>query len=313
MNHASCSTFHSLRIVSSRGVLHAVPHSPTVSTIDPSSHYPPLTSITPVLPNLSPIPNKYHFCIDPPLRRVYLGDGVNDSKAVINDLKSKIACLEARIETLKSDNESARRESCLLLDKAKEDARLVLNEAKREAQLALDKVKGDLQLANLSLKECRAEDNALKSRSAGNTSGHSAFNIPSKDTFPGNGGRTVKFLPKRVQFPPFGPATNDMRLISAAREALAVLSSSPTPPSVASAQSGSRTVSTGSNIPSHDTDQVTAATTSVAGECSTTSNTPILDRSTTPSLLYPPIHVFGHSAPQSFDTYFPCSSHTRAL
>jgi hypothetical protein len=126
-----------------------------------------------------------------------LGDRVDDNKAVINDLKSKIVCLEARIETLKSDNESAKRELCLTLGKAKEDARLALDEAKKEAQLALDKVnadaqlaqhvvekeaclardkankgaqlaldkaKDDLRLANLSLEECRAENNALKSK-----------------------------------------------------------------------------------------------------------------------------------------------------
>jgi len=62
-----------------------------------------------------------------------------------------------------------------MLDKAKEDARLALEEAKKEAQLVLDKVnadaklaldkaEGDLRLANLSLKEYRAENNALKSK-----------------------------------------------------------------------------------------------------------------------------------------------------
>jgi hypothetical protein len=111
---------------------------------------------------------------------------VDNNKAVINDLKSRIVCLEARIETLKSDNESAKRESCLMLDKAKEDARLALDEAKKEAQLdldevknwarlardiaktraqlALDSAKADLRLANLSLEEFRAENNALKSQ-----------------------------------------------------------------------------------------------------------------------------------------------------
>ncbi|KAI0285759.1 hypothetical protein BGY98DRAFT_239644 [Russula aff. rugulosa BPL654] len=134
---------------------------------------------------LFPTGSKYHS-IYPSLRRVFLGDMVDNNKAVINDLKSRIVCLEARIETLKSDNESAKRESCLMLDKAKEEARLALDEAKKEAQLdldevknwarlardiaktraqlALDSAKADLRLANLSLEEFRAENNALKSQ-----------------------------------------------------------------------------------------------------------------------------------------------------
>jgi hypothetical protein len=132
----------------------------------------------------------------------------------------------------------------------------------------------------------------MKYRWAGNTSGQSIFDTPPKDTSPRCGNRTIKSLPERVQLPPadqsFGylGLAHDMRLTLAAREALAALSSSPTPPSVPSAQSGSSTVSTGRNMASHATNQV-AATTSVAGENSATSNTPILDRSPTPPLLYP--------------------------
>jgi hypothetical protein len=127
----------------------------------------------------------------------------------------------------------------------------------------------------------------MKSRSVGNASGQFTFNTPSKDTSPRCGNRTIKSSTKRVQLPPanqsfgyFGQV-NDMCLISAARAALAVFSSSS---SVAPAQSGS---STGSNMPSHATNQVTAATTSVPGESNATSNTPILDPSPTPPLLYP--------------------------
>jgi hypothetical protein len=130
----------------------------------------------------------------------------------------------------------------------------------------------------------------MKSRSVWNASGQFTFNTPSKGTSPRRGKRTIKSLTKRAQLPPadqsFGYVglVNDMCLISAAREALAVFSSSPTPPSVASTQSGSSTVNTGSNMPSHATNQVTAA---VVGESSATSNTPILDPSPTPPLLYP--------------------------
>jgi hypothetical protein len=138
------------------------------------------------MPNLYLIPNKYHVFIKPPLRRVYLGDRVDNNKAVFDDFKSKIVSLEARIETLQSDNESAKRELCVMLDKAKEDARVALDEAKKEALLALDeaekearlvrykankdarlalaKAKEELRLANLSLKECKAENSALKSK-----------------------------------------------------------------------------------------------------------------------------------------------------
>lgn len=186
MNIVSDCTFPSPRIVSRHGAQHAVPHSLSVACTYSSTHYPPLISITPVLANLFLIPNKYHVFINPPLRRVYLGDRVDNNKAVINDLKSNIVCLEARIETLDSGNESAKRELNLLLDKAKEDALLALYEAKKEAQLALDEVekearlardkankdaqlaldkaKDDLRLVNLSLEEVRAENNALKSQ-----------------------------------------------------------------------------------------------------------------------------------------------------
>jgi hypothetical protein len=186
VNHVSDCTFPFPTVLTRRSVLHAVAHSQLVPCSYSSSHYPPLTSITPVLPDLYLIPNRYHVFIRPPLRRVYLGDRVDNDKAVIDDLKAKIVCLEARIETLKSGNESAKKKLCLMLDKAKEDARLALDEANKDAQvalyeakkearlardkankdakLALDKAKEDLRFANLSLEECRAENNALKFR-----------------------------------------------------------------------------------------------------------------------------------------------------
>ncbi|KAN0121331.1 hypothetical protein V8E52_003919 [Russula decolorans] len=145
-----------------------------------------------------------------------------------------------------------------MLDKAKEDAlvdeankhaqkearlQVARDKANKDAKLALDKVKEDLRFANLSLEECRAENNALKFSNC-----------------------TIKSSPKPVQVPPayqiFGyfDLGNDMRLISAAQEALVALSSSSTPPSVA-VESGSSAVSTSSNMPSNATNQVTAATT----------------------------------------------------
>ena len=130
--------------------------------------------MTPVLPNLSLIPNRYHVFINPPLRRVYLGDMVDNNKAVIDDLKSKIVCIQARIETLKSNNENVKREAQLALDKANAEAQLALDNAKearhaldkanKDAQLTLEMVKDELRLANSSLEECRAENNILRSK-----------------------------------------------------------------------------------------------------------------------------------------------------
>ena len=94
----------------------------------------------------------------------------------------------------------------------------------------------------------------------------------------------MQLLPADQPFD-FGLA-NDIRLVSAAQEALVVLSYSSTSPStepapsVSLAQSGSSTVGTGSDIPSHATNQVTTAI--VADESGE-----ILDPSPTPPLLYP--------------------------
>jgi hypothetical protein len=141
------NTFPSPRTILRQGAPHAVPHSLTVASAHSSSPYSPLTSIIPVLADLSLIPNKYHVFINPPLRRVYLEDKADNSKAVINQLKSKIIFLEARVELLKSDNVCTEREYRLALDKAKEDARLALDEARKEARIDLDKAKADAQVA----------------------------------------------------------------------------------------------------------------------------------------------------------------------
>jgi vacuolar-type H+-ATPase subunit H len=141
------NTFPSPRTISRQGAPHAVPHSLTVACTHSSSPYSPLTSITPVLADLSLIPNKYHVFINPPLRRVYLEDRADHSKAVINELKSKIVFLEARVELLKSDNVCMERECRLTLDKAKEDAQLALDEARKDARIDLDKAKADAQVA----------------------------------------------------------------------------------------------------------------------------------------------------------------------
>ncbi len=121
--------------------------------------------------------------------------------------------------------------------------------------------------------------------------------------------RARKSLSQHVKLPLAGQTSTfgdsgliyDLRLISAAREALAVLSLSPTPPSVALAPGWSlaQTESnTGSSIPWLAANQVTVAT---GGSSATSNTTPTLDRSPTPPLLYPssPTAV-SHTSPQSF-------------
>jgi hypothetical protein len=181
VNLVSDCTFPAPQIVSRQSAQHAVPHSLSVACTYLLTHHPPLTSITPVLANLSFIPDKYHVFINPPLRRVYLGDRV-DNKAIINDLQSKIVRLELRIETIKSASLSAirekqisiqkahfalyeaKKEAQLALDEAEKAARIARDKASKDAQLALYKAGDDLRLANLSLEEVRAENNALKSQ-----------------------------------------------------------------------------------------------------------------------------------------------------
>ena len=132
----------------------------------------------------------------------------------------------------------------------------------------------------------------MKSRSVGNTSRQSVFNIPSKDTSPRCDNHAIEFLDyfslvalvysMFLIYIKYAFLADDMHwhLISAAREALVALSSSP--PSVASTHSGSVV----HRHTSRTANQMTAATFSVA-ESSAASNTSILDRSPTPPLLYP--------------------------
>ena len=158
-----------------------------------------MTLTRPVLPDLSTIPKKYRVFASPPLRRVYLGDGEDNSRAVIDHLKLEIANVKARNESLLSGthwlldlakeerrlaldevNKEARaaldkakeekrlaldnviEEARAALDKAKEEKRLALDKANEEARAALDKAKEETRIANQSLEELRAEYDALK-------------------------------------------------------------------------------------------------------------------------------------------------------
>jgi hypothetical protein len=146
-----------------------------------SSHRPLLTSIIPVLANLSIIPKKYHVFISPSLRRVFLADEHDSSRAVIDGLKFEITTLKERIATLKCDNESlsknllesrstisglfsTKRAVRLALDEEKERARIDLEKAKEEARVALNKAKEETRVADKRLEELRAEYDVFKSQ-----------------------------------------------------------------------------------------------------------------------------------------------------
>jgi len=112
---------------------------------------------------LSTIPKKYHGFAFSPLRRVYLGDGEDNSRAVIDDLKLEIADLKARIETLNRDNlRSSLRDWLSGAHWALEEKRLALDKAREEARAALDEAKEETRIANQSLEELRAEYDAFK-------------------------------------------------------------------------------------------------------------------------------------------------------
>ena len=126
-----------------------------------------MTLTFPVLVDLSTIPKKYRVFTSPPLRRVYLGDVEDNSRAVVDDLKLEIANLKAQIETLNRDNYESSLKGWLsgarwALDEAKEEKRLALDKANEEARAALDKAKEETRIANQSLEELRAVYDALK-------------------------------------------------------------------------------------------------------------------------------------------------------
>ncbi|KAH9040368.1 hypothetical protein EDB85DRAFT_1858681 [Lactarius pseudohatsudake] len=56
-------------------------------------------------PDMSMIPKKYHVFISPSLRRVYLGDGEDTSRALIDNLNTETTLLKARVGTLGHDKD----------------------------------------------------------------------------------------------------------------------------------------------------------------------------------------------------------------
>jgi hypothetical protein len=89
------------------------------------------------------IPKKYHVFISPSLRRVYMGDGDDPSHAVIEDLKTQITVLTARVGTLKRDKE-------LLMDRCEtaQSAASRLTADERVARMELTEAKNEMRLTN---------------------------------------------------------------------------------------------------------------------------------------------------------------------
>ena len=108
---------------------------------------------------MSIVPSKYHTFISPPLRRVFLGDGRDSSRATINNLSAEVATLKARVVSLKRDK-------ALLMDRceAAQSALADLNEDELAASVARDKAEEEALVANQNLERLRAEYHALKSR-----------------------------------------------------------------------------------------------------------------------------------------------------
>ncbi|KAH9995451.1 hypothetical protein BJV74DRAFT_335109 [Russula compacta] len=112
-----------------------------------------------VTPHLSLVPKKFHIFISPPLRRVFLGEEEDSSRAVIESLNAEIAALKASVGTLK-------REKDLLMDRCESAQSAVarLTSYERAARLARDEAKEEARLANRDLEELRVEHDKLQSR-----------------------------------------------------------------------------------------------------------------------------------------------------
>jgi hypothetical protein len=150
-----------------RRALYAVPRFQQVVCTYSSWHRPPPTSVKPVLADLSTIPKKYHVFISSSLRRVFLAEEHDSSRAVIDSLKSEITTLKRDKESLSKDLlesrsiishlSSTERAARLASDKEKERACIDLEKAKGEARVALNKAKEETRVANERLEELRAE------------------------------------------------------------------------------------------------------------------------------------------------------------
>ena len=61
--------------------------------------------LTPVTPDLSIVPKKYHTFISPPLRRVFLDAREDNSRAVVSNLNAENAALKEHVTSLERDKD----------------------------------------------------------------------------------------------------------------------------------------------------------------------------------------------------------------
>ncbi|KAH9027770.1 hypothetical protein EDB84DRAFT_300623 [Lactarius hengduanensis] len=157
-------------------------------------------------------PLKYHVFISPSLRRIYLGDGEDTSRALIDDLNTEITLLKARVGTLRRDKD-------LLMDRceAAQSAVSRLTSDERNARLELVKAKEEARLANLSFESLKVVYRSLESihsdcppdtkRKSGEAALDSSSSIDSPASSPRKVkvfacGRPVKPMPKRARLQP---------------------------------------------------------------------------------------------------------------
>ncbi|KAN0130876.1 hypothetical protein V8E53_011254 [Lactarius tabidus] len=110
-----------------------------------------------VAPNMALIPKKYHVFISPSLRRVYLGEGDDTSRAVISGLNAEITLLKARVGTLKRDKD-------LLMDRceAAQSAASRLTADERAARLELAQARHEAYNTNMTFEYLKEEHRSLK-------------------------------------------------------------------------------------------------------------------------------------------------------
>jgi hypothetical protein len=113
--------------------------------------------LVPVAPNMALIPKKYHVFISPSLRRVYLGEGEDTSRAVISGLNAEITLLKARVGTLKRDKD-------LLMDRceAAQSAASRLTADERAARLELAQARHEAYNTNMTFEYLKEEHRSLK-------------------------------------------------------------------------------------------------------------------------------------------------------
>lgn len=165
-----------------------------------------------VTPNMALIPKKYHVFISPSLRRVYLGEGEDTSRVVINGLNAEITLLKARVGTLKRDKD-------LLMDRceAAQSTASCLAADERAARLELASERQEVRHANMAFELLKAEHRSLKymhsrcppdtKRKSNQAALDSSTSIDSPSSSPRKpkdilNGRPVKPMPKRARLQP---------------------------------------------------------------------------------------------------------------